>query len=41
VAVNNTLNGNVGGGAVIVQGLAKASFHDGSRIRFGPDGKSG
>jgi glucose/arabinose dehydrogenase len=37
--VNNTLNGVVGGGTVLVQGLAKANFHDGCRIRFGPDGK--
>jgi glucose/arabinose dehydrogenase len=37
--VNNTLNGVVGAGTVVVQGLAKANLHDGCRIRFGPDGK--
>jgi glucose/arabinose dehydrogenase len=37
--VNNTLNGVTGAGTVLVQGLAKANFHDGCRIRFGPDGK--
>jgi glucose/arabinose dehydrogenase len=37
--VNNTLNGVVGGGTVLVQGLSKANFHDGCRVRFGPDGK--
>jgi aldose sugar dehydrogenase len=37
--VNNTFNGIVGGGTVLVSGLGKAHFHDGCRIRFGPDGK--
>jgi hypothetical protein len=37
--VNNTLNGVTGAGTVLVQGLSKANFHDGCRIRFGPDGK--
>lgn len=37
--VNNTLNGVVDGGTVLVQALSKANFHDGCRIRFGPDGK--
>jgi aldose sugar dehydrogenase len=36
--VNNTFNGIVGA-TVILQGLARANFHDGCRIRFGPDGK--
>jgi glucose/arabinose dehydrogenase len=37
--VNNTLNGVAGAGTVLVQGLSKANFHDGCRVRFGPDGK--
>lgn len=37
--VNNTLNGVVGALTEIVTGMGKANFHDGCRIRFGPDGK--
>jgi glucose/arabinose dehydrogenase len=37
--VNNGFNGIVGSATVLVQGLAKANFHDGCRVRFGPDGK--
>jgi glucose/arabinose dehydrogenase len=36
--VNATLNGT-DASTVLVQGLSKANFHDGCRIRFGPDGK--
>jgi aldose sugar dehydrogenase len=36
--VNNTLDGIVGDGAVILQ-FVGSPFHDGCRIRFGPDGK--
>jgi glucose/arabinose dehydrogenase len=37
--VNNTLNGVVGGGTGLVQGMAKNNVHNGCRVRFGPDGK--
>ena len=38
--VNATLNGVVSPTpTVLVSGLAKANFHDGCRVRFGPDGK--
>jgi glucose/arabinose dehydrogenase len=37
--VNDTFNGIVGAATVLVQGLAKANFHDGCRVQFGPDGK--
>jgi glucose/arabinose dehydrogenase len=37
--VNDTLNGVVGAGAVLVQGIPRGVFHFGCRIRFGPDGK--
>jgi glucose/arabinose dehydrogenase len=38
--VNNTFNGVVAqAGTPLMTGAAKASFHDGCRVRFGPDGK--
>jgi glucose/arabinose dehydrogenase len=37
--VNNTLNGIVGAGSVILQGLTKDTDHNGCRTRFGPDGR--
>jgi glucose/arabinose dehydrogenase len=36
--VNATQNGT-DAATVLVQGLSKANFHDGCRVRFGPDGK--
>ena len=36
--VNATQNGT-DASTVLVQGLSKANFHDGCRVRFGPDGK--
>ncbi|HKH26226.1 MAG TPA: PQQ-dependent sugar dehydrogenase, partial [Acidimicrobiia bacterium] len=36
--VNATQNGT-DAATVLVQGLSKANFHDGRRVRFGPDGK--
>jgi len=36
--VNATLNGQ-DGATVLASGWAKANFHDGCRVRFGPDGK--
>jgi aldose sugar dehydrogenase len=37
--VNNTLNGVIGAGTVILQGITKGNEHYGCRTRFGPDGK--
>lgn len=37
--VNNTFNGVIGGGTVVVDGITKGADHYGCRVRFGPDGK--
>jgi glucose/arabinose dehydrogenase len=37
--VNNTFNGVVGGGTVLVDGITLGNDHHGCRVAFGPDGK--